>query len=160
MEDGEMALRRIVLLFVVICLTGSVYAKKNNRLHKKVDWRLGDGSVIKAINYPEHKRPLFRSENKRGRAKKIRKKTLPLTASSRRRSVGPLAQSSTEPIIATVIDSPPIDGPVPWIAVAITDEWSGESEGAEPAAVPTTGVIGDYQASNPERDYAIGMKLN
>ena len=83
----------------------------------------------------------------------MRKKILPAEAAFR---LAPLAQQSSASLIALVIDSPPIDGFVPWIAVAVTDERFAEDDMRFDAA-PTDSVSGNYLTSNPEADYAIGI---
>jgi predicted aspartyl protease len=83
----------------------------------------------------------------------LRKKILPAEAALR---LAPLARQTIAPTIAIVLDSPPIDGFVPWIAVAVTDERFDEEE-MRFDAVPTNSVIGNYLTSNPESDYAIGI---
>jgi predicted aspartyl protease len=81
----------------------------------------------------------------------LRKKILAREATS---ELAPFAQESTGPILANVIDSPPIDGFVPWIAVAVTDARLGI---LEINAIPTTSVVGTYLTYNPQSDYAIGI---
>jgi predicted aspartyl protease len=121
--------------------------------HQKVDWRMTGGSSIKAVNYPADKPLPTLNKRTARRPTSLRKKILPAEAAFR---LTPLAQQSSASITALVIDSPPIDGFVPWIAVAVTDERFDEVD-ARFDAVPTNSVIGNYLTSNPEADYAIGI---
>jgi hypothetical protein len=66
----------------------------------------------------------------------------------------PLAELPTAAAMATVIDSPPLDGFIPWIAIVVTDEWSGE---LELNAVPQFSVVGRRLAAKPETGYGIGI---
>ena len=66
-------------------------------------------------------------------------------------------KAATEPqtqYSANVIDSPPIDGFVPWIVITTTDERLGDGE---IDAIPETTYMGSPTPSNPQTDYAIGI---
>jgi len=86
-------------------------------------------------------------------AKRLRKKVLPMETAAR---LTALAEPFCPPVYAVVIDSPPIDGFVGWVATAITDKRHPEINGifsAEPAAA----VLGGYLAGNPQQSYAVGI---
>lgn len=156
LEDKGLLCRKIcfvLLLVAVLCWIPVVGTSRPGWQHQEVDWRLTGGSSIKAVNYPSEK-PLP-TLNKRisHRPAALRKKILPAEAAFRLAS---LAQQPTAPVIAIVFDSPPIDGFIPWVAVAVTDERFDE-EDMRFDAVPTDSVIGNYLTSNPEADYAIGI---
>jgi hypothetical protein len=143
----------VLLLIAVLCWVPVVQARKPNWRRDEVNWRMPDGSSIKAVNYPQGK-PLPKLGKKGGRRPaSLRKKILPAEAAFR---LAPLAQQSSASIIALVIDSPPIDGFVPWIAVAVTDERFDEDDMRFDAA-PTDSVIGNPLTPNPEADYAVGI---
>lgn len=132
-----------VLIAVVICNLASLgFAAENEWIRKEVDMRLGGGRSIRAINYPAEKQPLFLSEHK--------------TAAAEEKILfgkEPAVQSQTA-VIANVIDSPPIDGFVPWIAVAATD---AAMDIYELDAIPATSVTGSYLTASPQTDYTIGL---
>jgi predicted aspartyl protease len=145
--------RFVLLLIAVLCWIPAVEAKRPGWQRQQVDWRLTGGSCIKAVNYPQEKPLPMLGKRDGHRPTALRKKILPPQAAFR---LAPLAQQPSAPIIAIVIDSPPIDGFIPWIAVAVTDEHFDE-EDMRFDAVPTNSIIGNYLASNPEADYAIGI---
>lgn len=138
------------LLLVAILANASIApADRQGWQRQEVDWRMTGGLRIKAIRYPKQKPlPTLATKHAR-RPTALRKEALAAEAASK------LAQQSTGPIFVIVIDSPPIDGFVPWIATVITDERLGEFE---IDAIPTASVIGNpLPGSNPQSDYAIGI---
>jgi len=142
-----------VLLVVVVFWTSVVQAGRPGWQREEVDLRVTGGGRIRAISYPRDKPVPTLTRQKRRQRKPLRKKVLPPEAASR---LAPLADESAAPIFATVIDSPPIDGFVPWISVAVTDKRFDEEDMIF-EAVPTNPVIGNYLAANPEADYAVGI---
>jgi predicted aspartyl protease len=143
----------VLLLIAVLCWIPVIEAKQPDWQRQEVNWRMTGGSSVKAVNYPPEK-PLPVHDKRNGRRPaSLRKKILPAEAALR---LAPLAQQSSAPTIALVIDSPPIDGFIPWIAVAVTDERFDEEDMRFDAA-PTESVIGNYLTSNPESDYAVGI---
>ncbi len=143
----------VSLLIAVLCCIPAVEAKRPGWQRQQVNWRMTGGSSIKAVNYPQGKPLPMLGKRDGRRPKSLRKKILPAEAAFR---LAPFAQQSSASLIALVIDSPPIDGFIPWIAVAVTDERFDEID-ARFDAVPTSSVIGNYLTSNPETDYAIGI---
>lgn len=143
----------VLLLVIIVCWTAAVRAGRPGWQRKEVDWRMTGGSRIKAIYYPPGKPPQMLSKQDGRRPKKPRKKALPNEALSR---LAPLAQEFTAPTIANVIDSPPIDGFVPWVAVSVTDKRHPE-EDMRWDANDTNTVLGSPLTANPESDYAIGI---
>jgi hypothetical protein len=110
-----------------------------------VNWRTTGGGSIKAIYYPKAKPVPFRN-SQADYHRLYYKKTIKENMSSRK---------TTFVSTAYVIDSPPIDGFVPWIIISVTDERLSE---LELDAVPETAVVGRYpRGINPEKDYAIGI---
>lgn len=122
--------KKAFFLIVWICgilFSGSVYA--GEIITKKVNLRAPAGGQIKEIR--------FRSQEEvRPSSESITTKALPS-------SVG-----------AYVIDSPPIDGFVPYVAVTTTNSNDGEGEYN---AVPRTSVVGAPTMSNPQSNFAIGI---
>lgn len=143
----------VLLLVALLCWIPAVGAKRPGWHRQEVDWRMTGGSSIKAVNFPAEKPLPTLNKRDARRPTALRKKILPPQAASR---LALFARQTSAPIIAIVIDSPPIDGFIPWIAVAVTDERFAEEE-MRFDAVPTNSVIGNYLASNPEADYAIGI---
>jgi predicted aspartyl protease len=143
----------VLLLIAALCWISVTEAKRPGWQHQKVDWRMTGGSSIKAVNYPQEKPlPMLGKQDGR-RPTPLRKKILPAEAVFR---LAPLAQQPSTSITALVIDSPPIDGFIPWIAVAVTDERFDEDDMRFDAA-PTDSVIGKYLTSNPAANYAVGI---
>jgi hypothetical protein len=127
---------------------------------------MSGGSKIKAIEYPQgkpaplsHGRPFdplrglreaFR--NAQGRqGQKPRKKLITIDAA---KQLAAQDQIATGYAIANVIDSPAVDGFVPWIAVSVTDAHS-DSESFD--AETQYSVTGSDLTGTPENDYTIGI---
>jgi predicted aspartyl protease len=118
------------------------------------DWKKDDAKIrlsgsrqIRAIYHPADKAPrMARDANE--------------APSHSRRFIYPLKQQSLSamaqvgPVFINVIDSPPIDGFVPYIAVGVTNarndelDWYGYAE---------SGVVGSFLTSSPESDYVVGL---
>jgi predicted aspartyl protease len=137
----------VLLLIAVLCWIPVVEAKKPDWQRQQVNWRMTGGSSIKAVNYPADKPPMTLNQHRR-RQPKVRLKAIAPPAETA------LGKSSTGIVFAAAIDSPPIDGFVPWVVVSITDMSEGYSEFD---AVPATGVVGNHLTENPQSDYAIGI---
>jgi hypothetical protein len=138
--------RAWVLCILLLCSAATGSTLRGDWHRRPVDWRVSGGGRVRAIYYPEAKPPPTLAEKARHGPPAIRKKQLPAQAAAR------LGQP--QPVVAAVIDSPPVDGFVPWIAVLITDARGDE---LELDAVPRTEVIGNKPAANPQTDYAIGI---
>lgn len=145
----------VLLLIAVLCWIPVVEAKRpglpraepRGWQRQEVNWRMTGGSSIKAVNYPADK-PLMTLNQHRRRQPKVQLKAItpPVDAA--------LGKSVTGMVSAAVIDSPPIDGFVPWVVVSITDARGGYWD---IEAVPETDVVGNYLTENPQSDYAIGI---
>jgi len=141
----------LLLLVAVVCWSSVVQAKRPGWQRQEVDWRVTGGRRIKAVNYPSGNPPLLLSKRDGRRPTALRKKILPAEAASR---LAPLAQEATTPLVATVIDSPPIDGFVPWTTVSVTD---AHDEPYALDAIPETSVTGSHLTPDPQSDYALGI---
>ena len=109
---------------------------------QEVNWRMSNGSRVKAIKYPKEK-PLLTLDLKKTISEETTDEVLIL-----QEHVATLTS-------ATIISSPPVDGFVPWIVVFATDSRQGEFQ---LEAVPTTTIDGSYPGgSDPQTDYAIGI---
>jgi hypothetical protein len=125
----------------------------SNWRRDEVNWRGPNGGRIRQILYPPDK-PVRTAEKHRhiGRHKLSTKKISRQKAQRLQTYAESTAQSM--PAFASLIESPPINGFVPWIAVAVTDRRSTEDDFE---ADIHTQVVGSYPASNPDSDYAIGI---
>ncbi|MHC4641483.1 MAG: aspartyl protease family protein [Planctomycetota bacterium] len=141
----------VLLLMTVVCATAAVRANRPGWKRQEVDWRMTGGSRIKAIHYPEDKTPPLHS-TRADRPKKVpRKKFITKKAGSQ---PIPLAPEAATSIIANVIDSPPIDGFVPWIAVSLTDARYADDDAY---AYDIDYTVGYFLTPTPWVDYAIGL---
>lgn len=140
-----------VVLIAVVGWGSIVQASGPIWQRQEVNWRMSGGSRIRAISYPEDRTPPIFTRQSAFRPRAFAKQTVPFRAVSREDY---FAQESTATIIAGLIESPPINGFISWIVVAVTDARLGE---LELDAVPSAGVVGNYLTSNPERDYVIGV---
>ncbi|HSW46233.1 MAG TPA: retropepsin-like aspartic protease [Phycisphaerae bacterium] len=114
------------------------------------DLRVAPDTRIRAFYHPADQPVATRSTART--PGKIRRQTITTPAVQRRHQALAAPVSSAT---ALIIDSPPIDGFVPWIAVVATDERSAE---LELDAVPSTTVGGSTIRPQPlENDYAVGL---
>jgi hypothetical protein len=141
----------VPMLVAVLCWTSTVQARHSDWQRQEVNWRITGRGSIKAIDYPSGKPLPILTRQDGHRHGPLTEKILSGKSSSELTS---LSVESAAPVIATVIDSPPIAGFVPWVAIAVTNE---RSEEFEVDAVPEASVVGNYLTSNPETDYAIGI---
>lgn len=145
----------VLLLVNLVCWSSVVRADRPGWQRRQVNWRMTGGARIEAVNYPREKQPqmLVKQDGRRPRAP--RKKTLPAKAALR---LVPLTEESAQPIIASVIDSPPIDGFVPLVAVSITDKRYPEIDTRFDANAPNFTIEGSHPTPvDPQADYAIGI---
>jgi len=147
--------RLLILAGLVIFCSYPAHAGRKGWKQQEVNWHGPGGSRIKAIHYPAESRPPLRHKKHPRKPKKLRKKALPAKVASR---LTGLAEISDAPIYATVIDSPPIDGFLPWVATAITDKRHPATEfGGILTAEPATTVLGGYLTGNPQQNFAFGI---
>lgn len=142
-------LLKILLLIAVACRASVVFADRPDWKKEQVNWRLPGGSRIKSIRYPEQKPAQILKRHTR-RAVKLRPKAIKSEALAR-----PTSTTRQSPIFANVIESPPIDGFVPYIVVAVTDEATGIWLDID--AYPESTVVGNYLTGTPAEDYAVGI---
>ena len=149
-RDKDKPAHLLITVFLTTAfLQQCVFANKAGWQKEQVDWRLSGGSRIKSISYPKNKSPQTRA--KMAKPAKPRRKQLspdPL------RRIEFITAGEVKSIYASVIDSPPIDGFVPWIAVSVTDARSDETD--IEAAIHSS-ITGNYLTAHPESDYAIGI---
>lgn len=154
-----MSNRRFLPVFVALLLFSSSFASAARRpgwTSKKVDLRAGDGRRIKAIHYPKGKEVHTRRQKKTRVRKKMHKKQRPAIADPQTTnsvSVQP-SKVTTGNVFVNTIESPPINGFIPWIAVTVTDESNGEEDYN---AIPESSVTGNYFPANEHTDFAVGL---
>jgi hypothetical protein len=144
----------VLVLVGVVSLTSVVQADRSGWRRQEVDWRLTGGDRIRAIRYPEQKEPSFFNEKAGNRPGVVRKQILPRALRSNDPSFGPLSVPAVPAVAVNVIDSPPVAGFVPWIAVAVTDR---RSEDIDWVAQAHASVVGGYLTDSPETDFTIGL---
>jgi hypothetical protein len=141
----------VLLLLLVVCANAVAQPGRPGWKRQEVDWRMTGGSRIKAISYPKDKPPPPSAKRAKQRRSAVRQKT---SIAETDTQLTTLAQESTAPIYANVIDSPPIDGFVPWIAVSLTDARSTDDD------IITYDIdyyVGNYLTTYPQLDFAIGL---
>ena len=113
----------IVVLVMQVSLVSMAGERRWNR--EDVNLRAGNGRRIKAIHFPEGENPRKRTRARRAdRDQSLRKRQLTALAET----PSPYDSSPANPtasIQTMQVDSPPIEGFVPWIAVTITNERHG-----------------------------------
>ncbi|MCE5255117.1 MAG: retropepsin-like aspartic protease [Phycisphaerales bacterium] len=126
------------VLAVSLVLALPVQAATGNWQRKDVDWQAGAGRRIKGIRYPQDK---------------------PLPARTKK-SAGDSALTKSRISAAAVgeemlVESPPVDGFVPWIAVSVTKARAAD---LELEAEVETSITGSYPTGvKPQTDYIIGL---
>lgn len=130
----------ILSLVLIVCVSSASAAKKTDWVRQEADFRISGNSRIKAIYHPKDK-PV----PTRARKRKQKKDTQPQTITT--------DMQAPSAIGLNVIDSPPVDGFVPWIAVTTTDE---KGEELDLVAVPESSIVGTSTSSSPP-DYVIGI---
>ena len=141
----------VLLLIAVFICPLAAWAEDTGWERHEIDWRLTGGNRIKAIYYPAEKTsPVFTKQDSQYKTK-VSKKIVSIDEYSR---LSLYTQKLTEPMYAMVVDSPPIGGFVPWIAVTATNSRSSE---LELEAIPRSSVVGSFLTSNPRSDYGIGI---
>lgn len=137
------------LLLAIAFLSFSADASvRKGWLGKDVDLLAPGNGRIKEIYYPADKEPpLFSEGYNQGLLRRER-----VFGKRQRDEAG--VSSEAEGVICGVIDSPPIDGFVPWIVVLPTDDSLGIYE---LDAIPEVSISSSYLTSSPERDYIVGL---
>ena len=143
------SIRLYVLILAVVFFAGSVCAKPVKKGWKKsdVNIRMPGNTRIKSIYHPVDKPVPMLSDKGYGRAKKAAK-----AASADQRLLD-------APFVGVnVIDSPPLDGFVPWISVITTSETEGELV-LDAVKRPTLTSTSLSKVTTPtyQYDYAIGI---
>lgn len=127
----------IVSLFL-LAWGAPLFASTATWQRQDVDWQAGNGRRIKGIRSPKDSPAPMRSEQKSEQAAATRTRISALAAGDE-----------------MLVESPPVDGFVPWIAVSITKERGADLEFD---AIVETSVTGSYPTGvNWSTDYIIGL---
>jgi hypothetical protein len=140
-----------VLLLVVVSLTSVAWAGRPGWRWQEVDWRATSGGRITGVRYPEQEEPILVHEQASRQPRSVRKTILRKGAESKEPSMGLL---SVPTVMVNVIDSPPIAGFVPRIAVAVTDRRANDDDWV---AQTHMSVVGRHLTSSPETNFTIGL---
>ena len=147
---------QIRVLFTIVsviaaCWISVVQAGRTGWKRQEVDWRMTGGGRVKAIRYSEDKEPSLYNGKAGNQPDVVRKRIFLKDLPSEKKSFNILSLPS---VMAKTIDSPPIDGFVPRIAVTVTDERSDDFDWV---AQMHMSVVGRYLTDNPETDFTIGL---
>ncbi len=115
----------------------------------EIELRGPAGQQIKAIHHPPGRPPRTAAKRPRSGPRPPRRTVIRPAA-----AVPSVGTEAGRPVLAGVIDGPPLDGFVPWIAVSTTSAKRGY---LELDAVPSSWVVGSFTTSNPAQNYAIGL---
>ncbi|MDT8301848.1 MAG: aspartyl protease family protein [Sedimentisphaerales bacterium] len=140
-----------ILSTIVVCWVSVVQAEQPGFKRKEVDLRVSGGSRIQAIRYFEENEPSLFNEKTYHKMSVIRKRILRDILPAEEKSYSLMSIPS---VMANVIDSPPIDGFVPRIAVTVTDEGSDDFDWV---AQTQMSVVGNHLTDYPETDFTIGL---
>lgn len=154
MKHSRIPLRTIVAVLVVAVSygTSAVQAERPGWERRQVKWRMSGGTSITAIEYPKGGAlPLLTGPSSRN-STGYGKATLPTESSSAFRPTTEGADVGAPE--DNTVNSPPIAGFVPWIAVAFTDRGGDEFE---LDAIPSGFVTGNYLTTSPQTSYGIGI---
>jgi len=141
----------LTTLIVVLFSTCMIQAGQTTWRQEDVDWRMTGGDRIKAIRYPEQAKPPLYEEQGGTVPNVLRKEMTPIRTFSEDSSVGLLSNPT---VMANVIESPPVDGFIPYIAVATTDKRSDDFDWVAEAHMS---VVGNYLTDSPATDFTIGL---
>jgi predicted aspartyl protease len=146
--------RSHLILCLAFAVLGCTVAFGDQRAwnRKEVKWRVSADRQIKAIYYPE-------DENLPTLENRVQRRPVEVQPRTKKPQAESKAAITTEgvatAVFANVINSPPIDGFIPYLTVAITDERSYELYDVD--AYTQNSVVGNYLTGSPESDYAIGI---
>jgi len=151
-RGGFLIVRCLLCLFFPAIASQALKLEDTTGWQKQqVNWRISAGRQIKAIYYPQDQN-LSTFENRGPRRPiELHTRTVERETGSAFLTISETAGSA---VYENVINAPPINGFIPYLAVAITDE---RSEPFDFDAYTQYSVIGDYLTQSPESDYAIGI---
>ncbi|MHC4433934.1 MAG: aspartyl protease family protein, partial [Planctomycetota bacterium] len=142
---------RFSLLLVVVVLTAVSHAARPGWRRQDVDWHVTGSGRITGVRHPELQEPQLVHERASRQPRAVRKTVMRSRRDSGEPSLGLL---SLPTVMVNVIDSPPIAGFVPWIAVAVTDKRSDDFDWVAEAHMS---VVGRPLTNSPQTDFTIGL---
>ncbi len=140
------------LLLVALWCTSTAFGDERAWNRREVKWRVSADRQIKAIYYPEDENLPTLENRVQRRPVEVQPRTKELKTES---TAATTTEGITTAVFANVINSPPIDGFLPYVTVAITDERSSDLYDVD--AYPQYSIVGNYLTGSPESDYAIGI---
>lgn len=130
--------RVAAVLVVLLGLTASVCTASENWRRQEVDWQAGGGRQVRGIHYPE------------GAPVPTRVLRQARRMSMARDRIGIAAEPEE-----MLVESPPVDGFVPWVAVSVTRQRGAE---LDLEASVERSIRGNYPTGvNPQTDYIVGI---
>ncbi len=146
----------LILLAVFLLASSSTWAQRQGWDQKDVEWQAGRGRRIKRIHYPPGREPQTRerrSEKSRAVQRRPRRtQALPYEPATAR---GTLNSTLMPGPVVLEVNTPPVDGFIPWIAVVATDERKADLEFE---AEVEHRLVGRVPAGrDPASDYVIGL---
>ncbi len=126
--------RLVLVLLITFCLISVTLADQSDWKTEKVDWLAGPAGTIKGIRFPKEKLSSLDTSN-----------------GFRLFSVEAFDTNTPD----NVIESPPIEGFVPRIAINATNRHA--TDDLDFVGVPQSSVVGNYLTNNPESNYIIGL---
>ncbi len=130
--------RVAVVSLLLLALAAPLCAATANWQRQDVDWQAGGGRRIKGVRHPKDSPLPTLAERKTEQAATAKGKIAALAAGDE-----------------LLVESPPVDGFVPWIAVSVTQERGADLEFD---AIVETSVTGSYPAGvDWQTEYIIGL---
>jgi predicted aspartyl protease len=146
---GYAAIISMVVLIESLAASGT----ETGRQREEVNWQAGAGRRIKAITYPKDRKPQLEP------ARRSAAKERPAGQSQAKRkmlsSTGQTGAAAGILVQTIDVNSPPVAGFTPWIAISVTNARSSEDDYA---GVPVSYVTGSYPSGvNADTDFIIGV---
>jgi predicted aspartyl protease len=142
----------LITLSVVLICAINVQGGQSDWQREEVNWHISGKSRIKAVRYPTDKPLSTFSQRNFSKPVVIEKRKIAAESVS---AMSKESLPTLTPEITYVIDSPPIDGFVPWIVVSLTDKRLMD---LELDAVIENSVVGRYPpGTDSQTDYVIGI---
>jgi len=145
----------VLLAGVILCPAFAAKPQRPGWERRQVDWRAPGGARIREIYYPKDAPPPTRATQSADTRGVQRRLIVPARAKT---GLATLDQQSIDLVLANVIDSPPLDGFVPFVTVSVTDAHTEDPWNPYNSdACDVNYVEGDYLTAHPESDYALGI---
>ena len=153
-RGGFFIFRYLLSLFLLAVVSHAAQRVDTSGWQRQdVNWRGPGGRRIKNIAYPPDKPVRTAERRKQKEHRRTRARRL-VQRDTERLQVYSQSSEQSIPAFAWLIESPPVDGFVPWIVVAVTDERASDEDSE---ANVHDGVVGSYPAADPDSGYAIAI---